>query len=61
MTVLVDDDDIRHIVRRALEAESFDVALDLIEHHPDPLDLVVTDLVMPGISMLRQPDRPSPS
>jgi len=62
MTVLVVDDEpaIRHIVRRALEsegaavleAESGDAALDLIEHHPESLDLVVTDLVMPGISGL---------
>lgn len=62
MTVLVVDDEpaIRRIVHRALvregsdvlEADSGEAALDLIQRHAGQLDLVITDLVMPGISGL---------
>jgi len=62
MTVLVVDDEpaIRHIVRRALlragadvlETDNAEAALEVIQHDPGQLDLVITDLVMPGISGL---------
>jgi DNA-binding NtrC family response regulator len=58
-TVLVADDerDLRRIVRRTLEsdqlrvmeAEDGEVALALIERDEPPLDLVITDLIMPRL------------
>ena len=58
-TVLVADDerDLRRIVRRPLEsdqlrvmeAEEGEVALALIERDDPPLDLVITDLIMPRL------------
>jgi CheY-like chemotaxis protein len=62
MTVLVVDDEpaIRRIVCRALadpghvvlQADSGEAALALIQDEHRPLDLVITDLVMPGIGGL---------
>jgi CheY-like chemotaxis protein len=59
-TVLVVDDEasVRRIVRRVLEADGCVVleaadgesALHTVEQHTGTLDLVITDLVMPGIS-----------
>jgi DNA-binding response OmpR family regulator len=58
-TVLVVDNEpmTRTLVRRTLEAQDFHVeeaqdgesALSLIQARPDPFDLVLTDLSMPGI------------
>ncbi|HWN17768.1 MAG TPA: response regulator [Gemmatimonadales bacterium] len=58
-SVLVVDDEpaMRRILRRTLEAEDFlveeapdgETALKLIQAHPDPFDLVLTDLAMPVI------------
>jgi DNA-binding response OmpR family regulator len=58
-SVLVVDDEpaMRRILRRTLEAEDFvveeapdgETALKLIQSHPDPFDLVLTDLAMPVI------------
>jgi CheY-like chemotaxis protein len=62
MTVLVVDDEaaIRRVVRRALErdgaevleAEGGETALALLQWGADPVDLVITDLTMPGIGGL---------
>jgi CheY-like chemotaxis protein len=62
MTVLVVDDEasIRRVVRRALErdgaevleAEGGETALALLQRGADPVDLVITDLAMPGIGGL---------
>lgn len=59
-TILVveDEEGVRTVVRRLLsqagytvvEASSAKEALDRIATHPGPLDLVITDIVMPGIS-----------
>ena len=58
-TALVVDDEsmVRHLVRRILEPEVCGVvevddgetALRLIQRRADSIDVVVTDLVMPGI------------
>ena len=58
-SVLVVDNEpvLRDLVRRSLEAEGFHVelasegetALTLIQSRPEPFDLVLTDLSMPGI------------
>jgi DNA-binding NtrC family response regulator len=57
-TLVVDDEGIvRHLVRRMLEpdlcevveAEDGEAALRLIQSHEAPIDVVLTDLVMPGI------------
>lgn len=62
MTVLVVDDEtaIRRVVRRALErdgaevleAEGGETALALLQGDADQVDLVITDLTMPGIGGL---------
>jgi DNA-binding response OmpR family regulator len=62
MTVLVVDDEtaIRRVVRRALErngaevleAEGGETALALLQCDADQVDLVITDLTMPGIGGL---------
>jgi CheY-like chemotaxis protein len=62
MTVLVVDDEsvIRRVVRRALErdgaevleAEGGETALALLQRGANPVDLVITDLAMPGIGGL---------
>jgi two-component system cell cycle response regulator CpdR len=62
MTVLVVDDEasIRRVVRRALErngaevleAEGGETALTILQRRGDPVDLVITDLAMPGIGGL---------
>jgi PAS domain S-box-containing protein len=59
-TVLFTDDEqaIRKLMQRALQAAGFDVlvakdgveALTIFEQHRDAIDILVTDLVMPGIS-----------
>ena len=57
--VVDDDDDVRAIAVEALTERGFEVleaadgqsALVMIEQHPD-IELVVTDVVMPGISGL---------
>jgi CheY-like chemotaxis protein len=58
-TILVVDNEasVRRVVRRALEhdgnvvleAEDAEAALRLIQGHPGRLDLIITDLAMPGI------------
>jgi len=57
--LLVDDqDDVRHLLAevlslgayRVLEAKNGIQALTLAEAHPEPIGLLVTDIVMPGIS-----------
>jgi two-component system, cell cycle sensor histidine kinase and response regulator CckA len=57
-TLVVDDEDtVRHLVRRMLEPEVCEVveahdgetALRLIQSRAAPIDVVLTDLVMPGI------------
>jgi CheY-like chemotaxis protein len=62
MTVLVVDDEaaVRRVVRRALERDGAEVleadggetALAMLQQRDDPVDLVITDLVMPGIGGL---------
>jgi CheY-like chemotaxis protein len=55
--VIEDDPDVRRVVRRSLQADGYTVleaedgqsGLDLIERHAGRLDLVLTDLDMPGI------------
>ncbi|MGQ0713820.1 MAG: response regulator [Gemmatimonadaceae bacterium] len=59
-TILIveDDDAVRAFASRALErlghrvleAPSADAAFDLIGRSPDPIDLVLADIVMPGMS-----------
>jgi two-component system, cell cycle sensor histidine kinase and response regulator CckA len=59
-TVLLveDEDSVRQLVRetlesrgyRVLEAENGNAALALAASHPDPIHLVITDVVMPGLS-----------
>src|SRR5208282_4834822 len=59
-TVLLveDEDSVRQLVRetlesrgyRVLEAENGNAGLALAASHPDPIDLVITDVVMPGLS-----------
>ncbi len=60
LTILVveDDDAVRRFVRRTLEAEGYRLleaangadALGLLDRHQDSVDLVLTDVVMPGMS-----------
>ncbi len=59
VVLLADDEEaIRWLGRRFLEADGWTVleardgeeALDLVESHPTPIDLVVTDLNMPRVS-----------
>jgi len=55
--VVEDDDLVRDFVRRALEeagyavltAASGNAALDMLQRRPDDVDLVLTDVVMPGL------------
>jgi CheY-like chemotaxis protein len=63
--LLVDDqDDVRSLLAevlrlgayRVLEAKNGAQALTLVEAHPDPVDLLVTDIVMPGISGVQLAD-----
>ncbi|MGA8214918.1 MAG: PAS domain S-box protein [Candidatus Sulfotelmatobacter sp.] len=59
-TVLLveDEDSVRQLVRetlesrgyRVLEAANGDAALALAANHPDPIHLVITDVVMPGLN-----------
>jgi hypothetical protein len=59
-TVLVaeDEEQLRSVVRRALEQQGFSVlvacsgqqALELCEGHAGAIDLLITDVVMPGVS-----------
>lgn len=57
MLVVDDEPAMRRILRRTLEAENFlveeapdgETALKLIQSHPHPFDLVLTDLSMPVI------------
>ena len=59
-TVLVveDEEAVRTLVRLTLEEQGYNVltastgmdALDLIRNHPSQLDLLITDMIMPGIS-----------
>ena len=53
-----DQDDVREVIRRTLEtigyavleASHSDEALRLAEHHGDAIDLLLTDIVMPGMN-----------
>ncbi|HYQ45431.1 MAG TPA: ATP-binding protein [Polyangiaceae bacterium] len=63
--LLVDDqDDVRSLLAevlrlgayRVLEAKNGVQALTLAEAHPDPIDLLVTDIVMPGITGVQLAD-----
>ena len=55
--VLDDDDELRRGVRRVLTAEGYDVvearsahqALSIMEDHANPVDVVLCDLVLPGL------------
>jgi two-component system, cell cycle sensor histidine kinase and response regulator CckA len=59
-TIFFLDDDlaVRHTVRRILELHGFRVleagdaqeALEVLRTHPDPVDLLICDLVLPGLS-----------
>ena len=58
-TVLVVDDDqvLRRSVRQILQLQGYDVieadsaheALAILDEHPDPVDVVLCDLVLPGL------------
>jgi CheY-like chemotaxis protein len=57
--LLVEDDDlVRRLARQGLEKSGYQVvqagngeeALGLLAHHPGPIHLLLTDVVMPGIS-----------
>jgi PAS domain S-box-containing protein len=66
-TVLMVEDNaaVRRAVQRALEGAGYDVLVacdgqegnDLLEGHPGPLDLVITDVVMPKVSGPELADR----
>ena len=66
-TILVVEDDqmVRHSTRRMLEAHGYRVlvaesgaeALMLVEQHVEPIHLVVTDVVMPGMNGREVVDR----
>jgi two-component system, cell cycle sensor histidine kinase and response regulator CckA len=53
-----DEESVRQLVRETLEARGYRVleagngnaALALAAHHPDPIHLLITDVVMPGLS-----------
>ena len=66
--LIVDDDrSIRHILKEALAGEKFNTdivqdaesAIKLIEKNP--IDLVITDLMMPGITGLEMMDKVKPN
>ena len=66
--LIVDDDrSIRHILKEALSGEKFNTdivqdaesAIKLIEKNP--IDLVITDLMMPGITGLEMMDKVKPN
>ena len=66
--LIVDDDrSIRHILKEALSGEKFNTdivqdaesAIKLIEK--TPIDLVITDLMMPGITGLEMMDKVKPN
>jgi len=66
-TILVVDDEppIRHFVRQVLESEGYqllvacngDEALEIAECHPAPIDLLLTDIVMPRMDGFMLRDR----
>jgi two-component system, cell cycle sensor histidine kinase and response regulator CckA len=53
-----DDDQLRKTIRRVLQSRGYTVieangsaqAIEYCERHPDPIDLVLSDMVMPGMS-----------
>jgi CheY-like chemotaxis protein len=59
-TILLVEDEavVRHLVAEILESNGYSVlqaadgpsALELLRRHPDPVELLVTDVVMPGMS-----------
>ena len=59
-TVLLveDQDEVRHLATKVLEAKGYRVleaadgaaALALVQRHPGPIDLLLTDVVMPGMN-----------
>jgi len=59
-TVIVaeDDDYVRELVSKVLSNSGYQVhvvasgeaAIDLANHHPNPIDLLITDVIMPGMS-----------
>ncbi|HET7469507.1 MAG TPA: response regulator [Gemmatimonadales bacterium] len=59
--VVEDEESVRHLTARiledagfhALEAHSAEAALELLASHPDAVQLVVSDVTMPGIGGLR--------
>jgi signal transduction histidine kinase len=69
-TILVaeDEEPLRQVVRRTLEEQGFSVlvacsgfeALELCERYPGPIDLLLTDLVMPRMSGRELADRLAP-
>ena len=69
--VVEDQDEVRRLTRRMLEARGYVVlavasgaeALQMAERHAGPIDLLVTDVVMPGmhgheVALLLEPTRP---
>jgi CheY-like chemotaxis protein len=58
LLLVEDEPSVRQLVRRILVRQGYTVieasnggeAMRLVNQHPDPIDLVVTDLVMPGMS-----------
>ena len=66
-TILVVDDaaEIRHFCRRVLESEGYQVleaadgaeALELLQALDSPIDVVVTDLIMPKLNGIALADR----
>ncbi len=66
MILLVEDEDaVRRLVRLILTREGYQVieaghperALELVEDHADEIDLVLTDVIMPGMSGRELADR----
>ena len=70
-TVLVvdDEEDLRDIMRRMLERRGFTTlvagdskqAIAVCREHPGDIDILVTDLGLPGVSGRRAVPRPPPS
>jgi DNA-binding response OmpR family regulator len=56
--VVEDQEEVRRLLKAVLEADGFDVleasgghaALSLVHRYPDALDLLVTDVIMPGMT-----------